>query len=206
MNFLIALGFGCIAALLILRFLYLVVKIAKPEALKEKICPASVSTAREKRKSAEKCLACLYVAVESNIADDVLLHVRAAFDEYEALIAMRLQPEPRENSREEEIWDCFVGCLDVKPAITHIAAVIGATYAIPIAPPCGFIEDLCGGVRVPADQEQRGKGVMNKHEILQSLMRRLHEGHEDPKEVLFDLLLELDNDFKELKKEEANEK
>jgi len=37
---------------------------------------------------------------------------------------------------------------------------------------------------------------MNKHEILQKLMRDL-QGGEDPKEVLFDLLLELDEWFAE---------
>jgi hypothetical protein len=37
---------------------------------------------------------------------------------------------------------------------------------------------------------------MTKHEILQRLMARLHGG-EDPKDVLFDLLLELDEWFQE---------
>lgn len=37
---------------------------------------------------------------------------------------------------------------------------------------------------------------MTKHEVLQKLMAQLHAG-EDPKEVLFDLLLELDEWFAE---------
>jgi hypothetical protein len=43
--------------------------------------------ARNLRKEAEKCLACLYLAVEPRIADDVALHVRAAFNAYEAIAA-----------------------------------------------------------------------------------------------------------------------
>lgn len=38
--------------------------------------------------------------------------------------------------------------------------------------------------------------TQTKHEILQQLMERLHAG-EDPREILFDLLLELDEWFQE---------